>query len=418
VQGRIYSVRFYYSPYLSADVYWSDESKRWAKQIDQEADPSGALKAAAAQITAGASTDEEKAQKLYEAVQALDNTSFSRAKTESERKALGLSPEVRNATQVWSEKSGTRNEMAVLYLALARAAGLNASAMIVSDRAERFFDPGYLSLAQLDVNLVVLHLNGSDVYLDPGEKLLPFGQLRWSHQLCGGLLETGNGVNATAVTPANATKDAITAHLAQLAVDPSGGVAGTVTFLMNGPAALEWRQMNLTTDASETERQLNEALNEVLPQGISGSVDKIQGIDTAAGYLSVTFKVSGRLGTLTGKRLLLPGFFFSTGAHTQFVAEAQRETPVDLEYPGQVINDVVYHLPAGATVESAPQPTELTWAQHAALVVKTQPGPGTIDIKHIFARGFALLDPREYPALRDYYEKIAANDQQQLVLQE
>jgi len=27
-----------------------------------------------------------------------------------------------------------------------------------------------------------------------------------------------------------------------------------------------------------------------------------------------------------------------------------------------------------------------------------------------------MLDPKDYPALRDYYQKIATNDQQQLVL--
>ena len=27
-----------------------------------------------------------------------------------------------------------------------------------------------------------------------------------------------------------------------------------------------------------------------------------------------------------------------------------------------------------------------------------------------------MLDPKEYPALRDYYQKLATNDQQQVVL--
>jgi len=67
-------------------------------------------------------------------------------------------------------------------------------------------------------------------------------------------------------------------------------------------------------------------------------------------------------------------------------------------------------------VESAPQPAQLPWPNHAALVVKTVPGPGVMEVKHIFARAFVLLDPKEYPALRDYYQKIAVSDQQQLVL--
>jgi hypothetical protein len=122
------------------------------------------------------------------------------------------------------------------------------------------------------------------------------------------------------------------------------------------------------------------------------------------------------LGSSTGKRLLLPGFFFSTGAHHQFVSEEKREIAVDLHYAEQVIDDAVYHLPAGFTVESAPTPTQLPWEGHAALVVKTAPGAGVIDIRHTFQRAFVLLEAKEYPALRDYYQKIAASDQQQLVL--
>ena len=414
VESRNYAVRFYYTPYLAADVYWADESKRWARALDHAAEPANDLKVAAMQIIAGASSDDEKARKLYDAVQALKNTDYVRESGGPARLSAGR--QLRSAQQVWSEKSGTRNEMATLYLALARAAGLQASGMSVSDRSQRIFDSGYLSLDQLTTTLVVLHINGADVFVDPGEKLLPYGQLRWSHMLCGGLLETAEGVSHGTVTPFNLTKDAITAHTADLTLDAKGSMTGTVKILMNGPQALFWRQLNLVDDAAEVRKQMNESLQGVLSEGIAGEVERVQGLDTSTGYLSITVKVSGQLGTATGNRLRLPAFFFSTGAYSQFEADAPRETALDLRYAEQVIDDTVYHLPVGYTVESGPQAAQLPWSEHAALVVKTQTGPGIIEVKHIFARAFVMLAPNEYPALRDYYQKIAANDQQQLVL--
>lgn len=228
--------------------------------------------------------------------------------------------------------------------------------------------------------------------------------------------ETADDVLHNALTPANNAKDAITAHTADLTVDAQGNATGTVKVLMNGPEALHWRKRNLETDSTEVKLLLGELLNKALPQGISGEIISMQGLDTSAGYVSVTAKVSGSLGSLGGKRLVLPAFFFSTGAHPLFVAEDHRDSPIDLHYAGQQIDDVIYRLPAGYVVESAPQPTQLPWPDHAVLVVKTQAGPGTIDIKHIFARAFVVLDPKEYPALREYYQKVAANDQQQVVL--
>jgi hypothetical protein len=408
-----YSVHFYWSIYNSPDVFWQNETERWSKQLNEFAAPSGDIRAAASQITAGATTPDAKARKLYDAVQSLDNTNFTRAKTEEERRQLHLKKEVKKAQDVWNEKSGSGNDIAALYLALARVAGLNADGLQVADRNRRIFDKSFLSLQQFDSLLVVLHIDGKDIYLDPGEKLCPFGQLQWTHTMAGGIQQN---LKAPVYTPPNTTKDAITAHAADLTVDAQGGITGTVKILMNGPAALHWRQLNLTSDPEEVRKQLNESLRNLLPQGITGEVDKIQGLETAEGFLSVSAKVSGLLGSSTGKRLLLPGFFFSTGAHQQFVAEEKRTSAVDLHYAEQVIDDAVYHLPAGFTVESAPTPAQLPWPEHATLVVKTAPGAGVIDIRHTFQRAFVLLEAKEYPALREYYQKIAASDQQQLVL--
>jgi hypothetical protein len=408
-----YRVRFFYSPYTAGADYWDQEVKRWSKQVDEHAEQTRTIRDVASQIVAGADTAEAKARKLYDAVQALDNTDFSRAKSEAERKQLHLKKEVKKAEDVWNEKSGSGNDLAALYLALARAVGLNADGLQVVDRNQRIFDANLLSLHQLDSLLVVLHIDGKDIYLDPGEKLCPFGQLHWSHMLAGGLQEN---VKGPVYTPQNLSKEGITARSADLTLDATGGVTGTIKILMNGPEALRWRQLSLTSDPDEVKKQFNESLNNLLPQGIAGEVDRFQGLDSYAGNLLVMVKVSGPLGTSTGKRLLLPGFFFSTGAHAQFVSEEKREAAIDLHYTEQVIDDVVYRLPAGFAVESAPQPAQLPWPEHAALVVKTAPAAGTIEIKRIFARTFVLLEAKEYPALREYYQKLAASDQQQLVL--
>ena len=79
--GLWYRVRFYWTPYTSAAVYWDNETKRWSKELDQFAAQTGTIRNAAGESTAGADTPEAKARKLYDIVQALENTDFTRAKT-------------------------------------------------------------------------------------------------------------------------------------------------------------------------------------------------------------------------------------------------------------------------------------------------------------------------------------------------
>jgi hypothetical protein len=412
-QSRMYQVEFYYSPFSFSDVYWENEIKKWSKSIGHATETTTAIKQFAELATSGAATAEEKAARLYDAVQALRNSDFTPQAVVIPEELNQTSAPPRTAKEVLETRGGTGNDLAILYLALAKSVGLDARAMKVTSRDRGIFDANLLSLSQLDSLLVALRLDGKDILLDPGQKFCPFGQLSWKHTLAGGIAE---GAKSPAFTPPNNAKDAITAHTADLTVGPDGSITGTVKVLMNGPAALRWRQLNLTAGSAEVQSQITNALRRSLPPSINAEFASVQGLDTTAGFVAASFRVSGNIGPTTGKRLLLPAFFFSGAAHAEFASTDKRESAIDLHFADQIIDDVMVHLPPGYIVESAPQPAQLPWPQHAVLVVKTQTGPGTIDIKHIFARGFVILDPREYPELRDYYAKIAANDQQQLVL--
>ena len=165
-----------------------------------------------------------------------------------------------------------------------------------------------------------------------------------------------------------------------------------------------------------TESAIRRKPGRVLPQGLESEVERLTAWKRPAAIFPPPRMSRVNWEVLTGKRLVVPAFFFSSATRTQFIADEKRESAIDMKFAEQVIDDVMYHLPAGFTIQSAPAPAQLPWPERAALVVKTQISPGTIDIKHIFARAFVLLDSKEYPALCDFYQKLAASDQQPLVL--
>src|SRR3569833_3407501 len=117
-------LQFYYTQYATGGEFWQKEGNRWQKESDRFADPSKVLKEAMAQIVAAADTEDQKSRKIYAEVMKLENTDFTREKTRAELKTEKLK-QIKNAEDVWKQKSGSSDQIALLYVALARAAGLH-----------------------------------------------------------------------------------------------------------------------------------------------------------------------------------------------------------------------------------------------------------------------------------------------------
>ena len=92
IESLIYKVLFYYKGASSAADFWVSEAKYWSKDVDRFAEPSKTFKEAVAGLIAPTDSELDKAKKIYKAVQALDNTDYSRKKSESEMKQLKLRP--------------------------------------------------------------------------------------------------------------------------------------------------------------------------------------------------------------------------------------------------------------------------------------------------------------------------------------
>jgi hypothetical protein len=409
-----WNVKFYYTYATSAASFWDAEGKRLAQEVEGFIHPNREQKATVADIVAPTDTEEQKARKIYEAVMKLDNTDFSRRKSEAERKKDKLK-EINKAEDVWKQRSGSGDEIALLYVALARAAGLQAWPMKVVDRSRAIFDLNYLSVRQLDDYIAGVELDGKKVYLDPGQNMCPFGSLHWKHTFAGGLRLTEKGA-VFETTPGVTYKDSIVKRVASLDLDEAGNVKGSVRFVMAGPSALFWRQLALENDEEEVKKQFNESMRAYLPEGVQADFDHFAGLEDPNVNLVGIANVSGSTGSATGKHFFLPGLFFESRAKHPFVAKERRIIPIDVHYPELMQDEATYHLPAGFKVESLPQDANASWPDHALFNVQSNAKNGSVIVFRSLAYNFTVLDPNEYPDLHDFYLKVAAADQQQLVL--
>uniref|UniRef100_E6QI70 DUF3857 domain-containing protein n=1 Tax=mine drainage metagenome TaxID=410659 RepID=E6QI70_9ZZZZ len=414
LSSLIAQVEFYYTPYTTMDEFWNHEGGRWSRRMDTFAAETGGLKQAVRGIVNLSDSADVKLQKLYEAVMKIENTDYTLQKSDAERKQLHEKM-VKHAEDVWKEKSGTSDEIALLYLAMARSAGLKAYAMEVSDRNRRIFDAHFLSMGQLDDVLVVVVVDGKEVVLDPGERYAPYGQLHWTHMLTGGIRQSDQGVVLTH-TNGNSYKQAATLRAADVTVAADGTVTGVARFTMFGPEALRWRHIAIENDVSEVKKLFNEMVDAELPDGVHGEFDHFIGIEDYESGLMGIVNLSGTLGTATGKRVFLPGEFFESRAKHPFVAEAERKMPVDMRYADLVQDKVTYYLPDEWSVESTPPDTTIPMGEMAVFQAKSAHTASRIDMARSFARGFTLLDAKSYGQLHDFYQRVATADTGQVVL--
>jgi hypothetical protein len=411
---RKWKLEFYYTYAPTGKDYWDAEGKVWARNAERFTNPSNQLKQAVAQIVAPTDSDEQKARKIYAAVMKLDNTRFSRAKSAAERSAGKLKP-LNSAEEVWKQQSGSDDDMALLFVALGRAAALKVWPMEVVDRSRAILDLGDLRTGQLDDYIAIVELGGKEIYVDPGQKMCPFGALDWKHTLTAGFRLMDKAAKIQTI-PGIDSGSSVVSRSADLTLDESGNLTGRVQIVMSGPEALHWRQLSIQNDQEEVKKQFNESLHNYLPEGVQADFDHFLALDDYESNLMAIVKVSGNIGSTTGRHFFLPGLFFESHATHPFVAQDKRTIAVDVHYPLIEKDEVTYYLPQGFKVESMPQEAITPWANHAVLNMHSSAKDDAVTIRRLLARNFTLLNPNDYTDLRAFYMKVATTDQQQLVL--
>ncbi len=407
-----YRVLFYYTDVRTPQEYWKEEGKYWSHEIDSFMSV-GKLGGIAGGIVAPSDTPAQKAQKIYDAVMTLENTTFTREHSTAENKAQGI--KTKTAGDIWAGKRGNASEIALLYVALVRAAGLQAYAAQVTNRDEAFFVPGFLSRDQLDDYIAIVVLDGKETFLDPGERYCSFGELHWKHSQTQGLRQTDHGTEI-AQTPAPGYKSTTTLRTADLYVEGDGKVHGTIRIALTGSQALHWRQRALETDEDAIKREFEEEIQRHVPPGVEVKTNHFLGLTEYQKTLMVAMDATGSMGTATSKRVFMPATFFEAGSTPLFVHE-KRTVPVDLKYPYQVQDKVTLHLPKAFTVESAPKDLQIPLPKDAVYQATFKQNPDTLEASRVFVLATSIYGMGDYPALKDFFQKVNAKDQEQAVLQ-
>lgn len=405
--------RYDFSTERDPDKFWKERDKLIYTYLNSFIDKRKGMEEAVTQIISPTDTAEQKLQKIYARCQKIRNTSYERDKTQQERNREKLK-EIHNVEDVWKRGYGESMAVTWLFLALTRAAGFDANPVLVSTRDKHFFNRNLKNPYLLNAAVVLVNLNGKDLYLNPGNPFSPFGLLPWYEMAVPGLRigkDDGTWITTTMPQPS----DAGIARNATLQLNDSGELEGKVTVTYKGLSAL-WRRID-EQDEDDTERKrfLEDELKSYISVPCEAELTNTPEWNTPSAILVAEYnlKIPNWTSSAGRRTLLATGLF---GGSEKHVFEGMnRVYPIYFNYPYSDVDDITIALPSGSTIASLPKPlhNDQKVCDYSSTAENNN---GSLHLSRSLTVNVGILDPKYYPALRQFFQNVRNGDDQQVIL--
>jgi len=396
------------------DSFWKQVGRTRNGQLESFIGKRKAMEQAVAQIVSPNDSQDVKLRKIYDRVQQIRNKSYEVQKTAQEQKRAKEKP-AENVEEVWKRGYGDSVQLAWLFLGLARAAGFEAYGCWVSDRREYFFSPVTMQSAKLNDNVVLVKLNGKDVYLDPGVVFTPYGLLTWSETGVPGLRLDKDGGTWIQTTLPQASESRIE-RVGKLKLSDTGDLEGKLTVTYTGLEAMYHRVEERNEDEVARKKFLEELVTAQI--GVAAEAELTSKPDWTNSETPLVAEYNLKIpgwASGAGRRVMIPAAIF-TAAEKGVFEHANRVQPIYFEYPHEKADDVTVELPPGWQVSSMPPPQDRN-GKVMVYSLKVEQSPGTLRLTRKLTIDVLLVQQKYYTALRNFFQAVRTSDGIQVVLQ-
>lgn len=360
-----------------------------------------ALSAWTKEVTAGASTELEKAEAIRTGLhQRLRASSFSPYVT-------GTTPDA-----VFKSNDVTSTDFAHLTVKALRQVGVDAEFVYI-----RHLEDGHLPtqfpMPQL-FNDTLVRLPESGTVFSPAAKL-PVGSLPAFASGVVALPLDGESKGPIRLPALSASANAST-RMANLELGADGTLSGKVTMSLRGPTASEWRDRLEELDEERAKTTLADALDATMTGCRVTGLEMNNLEDHGKPLVLVADVVAEGYATAAGRRALVNPNVFDRVATSDWAAES-RVTPIDMGMPFRTEDTVTIKIPDGVTSIQAPGPgTFDAGAAGRYTVTYEQRGPYIVT-KRSFQLEQTQYQPQAWSSIRQWFSDMATQDEQPLVLE-
>jgi hypothetical protein len=311
--------------------------------------------------------------------------------------------------------NGSGEDIAVLFAAMATAAGLDARLAFTCDRDDAFCPVDYKQPYFLSHILVAVKDGNGWKFVDPNNRFAVDGHVRWQQEGLGALLLDPKTPAFVDIPPALSTYST-RKRAATLALSEDGVLEGDVTLEYTGHFAMANRERDADDSVADRQRRLTDDLSKDMP-GIELTDFSFEHLEDPAQPYSLRFKIRvPGYAQKTGSRLFMQPAVIQRGAQA-LLTETPRRFSIHFPFPWSEQDTIALQLPADYEVESneTPQAVGLNNGSAAMyapkLVVDPNARRATFTRTFFVAGDSAIFYPAEaYAQWKNFFTAVRAAD--------
>ena len=378
------------------------------------------VKRKSAEIIAGATTPEEKLEKIFAFCRAnIKNTNDKSSGFTAEE--LEKLKENKKPADTLKRGVGPGIDINLLFAALANAAGFEARVALLPDRGKRFFDRNVVIPGALRPANIAVRFGATWRFFDPGFHYLTPDMLRWQEEGVDALI--ADQPPTWVMTPISPPEKSRETRAATLRLDENGTLEGDVSIAYTGHLAVERKALNDDDSPTQREETLKEAVKNRLSTAELTNIVIENVSDPAKPFVYKYHVRVPEYAQRTGKRLFLQPAFFQKGIGALF-ASSTRRYPVYFHFPWSEEDKVTISLPKGYVLDNADAPGPIAAGKICRYAVKMQLRKDE-PVALIYNRSFffggqdILLFPTEtYGQLKRLFDEINKSDNHTIALKQ
>lgn len=356
------------------------------------------VKKLAEKITAGLTTPTEKSKALYQYV-------INEFKTVNEYKNWYFYHD--KMSGLLEEMSETPEGKNVLLCDLHAAVGIDAFPIMIRPRKSGRINIEDPNLAQFNYIIAYVEFEKSYVLLDATSKMYKYGLLPPNYLVGGGLLLDGKASQLVtlSVLPAESHRTDVT----RIYIDAEGAAVCSTECRFTGYYATAFARIY---EKSKPDEFVNDYFMDRLDSECTLG-DYECGADSLGRFVvSMDFSSDDMITTLDNN-LIVPTVHFAYRSNP-FKSE-KRFFPVDFQYPRSYLTVVAIYPEAGVQMFTPPEDLSFE-IPGASFIRESTVTDSVVILKSIMTISQPEFKPASYKALRDFFEKVALNYQDETIV--